>query len=179
MSEAAIPYKKEPVLDVAEFLHVCVLPHMNIVPQDDSPSNAVSCNLALALLRVAMETPTLQLCDWAAVVRCHLFPTILCVCSLADVCGSLHEDYAHENLYSVKEMALDVLDLLTRILSRQQSPRMGMYITYTMYISKNYIFSCHIPTFHVKIMLYMGRLRLLLLNYLQHNIFIHSYAQLT
>lgn len=124
VSEADIPYKKEPILDVTEFLDACVLPHINIVPRDDSPNNSLSCINALALLRVAVETPTMQLCDWTVVKRCNLFPTVLCMCSLADVCGSLSENCAHENLYAVKEMALDVLGLLTRILSRQQSPRM-------------------------------------------------------
>ena len=132
ISQTDIPYKKEPILDVTEFLDICVLPHINIVPREDSPNNSLSCINALALLRVAMETPTMQTCDWTVVERCNLFPTVLCLCSLADVCGSLSENGTTENLYKVKEVALDVLGSLIRTLSRQQSPRMGVYLCVSM-----------------------------------------------
>ena len=125
-NKAGLTCKKRPALDLAEFLRVCVLPHVKIVPEGHSQGDSVvSCGLALALLRVALETPAMQLCDWTTVVRCRLFPTILCVCSVVDVCGCLYVDYTRENLYTVKETAVELIGMLTRILSRQQSSRTG------------------------------------------------------
>ena len=143
-NKAGIIRKKQPALDLAEFLQVCVLPHMKIVPEGHSKDDSVSCGLALALLRVALETPAMQQCDWTTVVRCRLFPTILCVCSVVDVCGCLYVDCTCENLYTVKEMAVELLGTLTRILNRQESSRMGASNITTQYHSSAFPLYLHV-----------------------------------